>query len=60
MHLPERIELKSADQIALMRAAGLVVAHALESMRVAVAPGVSTADLDEIARSVLRSAGVDG
>lgn len=57
MHLPERIELKSADQIALMRAAGLVVAHALESMRVAVAPGVSTADLDEIARSVLRSAG---
>jgi methionyl aminopeptidase len=55
--MPERIELKSVDQIALMRAAGLVVARALEAMRAAVAPGVSTADLDAVAREVLRDAG---
>jgi methionyl aminopeptidase len=55
--LPERIELKSPEQIATMRQAGLVVARALAAMREAVAPGVTTADLDAIAREVLRSAG---
>jgi methionyl aminopeptidase len=55
--VPERIELKTPDQIARMRDAGLVVARALNAMRSAVAPGVSTADLDEIAREVLREAG---
>ena len=53
----ERIELKSTDQIALMRQAGLVVSDALARMRAAAAPGVSTADLDGIARDVLRDAG---
>lgn len=55
--LPERIQLKTAEQIALMRQAGLVVARALDQMRAAAAPGVSTADLDAIARGVLREAG---
>jgi methionyl aminopeptidase len=55
--LPERIQLKSPEQLELMRAAGLVVARALAAMRDAVAPGVSTADLDGIARDVLRDAG---
>jgi methionyl aminopeptidase len=55
--IPERIQLKSGDQIALMREAGLVVARALDAMRAAVAPGVSTADLDAIARDVLDEAG---
>jgi methionyl aminopeptidase len=55
--LPERIQLKSPEQIESMRAAGLVVARALAEMRAAVAPGVSTADLDGIARDVLRDAG---
>jgi len=40
-----------------MRAAGLVVARALEAMRDAVAPGVSTAKLDQIADEVILSAG---
>jgi methionyl aminopeptidase len=53
----ERIQLKTAGQIELMRQAGLVVARALGEMRAAAAPGVSTADLDEIARGVLRDAG---
>jgi methionyl aminopeptidase len=55
--LPERIQLKSPEQIGVMREAGLVVARALAAMRAAVAPGVSTADLDAIARDVLREAG---
>jgi methionyl aminopeptidase len=55
--LPERIELKSAEQIALMRRAGLVVARALREMAEAAAPGVSTAELDSIARDVLRQEG---
>jgi len=53
----ERIQLKTPDQIGLMRQAGLVVARALREMQAAVAPGVSTAGLDEIARGVLRDAG---
>ena len=40
-----------------MRAAGLVVHAALEKMRAAVAPGVSTADLDAIAEDVDPRAG---
>jgi methionyl aminopeptidase len=40
-----------------MRRAGLVVAEALDRMRAAVAPGVSTADLDGIGRDVLREHG---
>ena len=55
--LPERIQLKKPDQVRLMRRAGLVVARALREMSQAVAPGVSTADLDGIARDVLRAEG---
>lgn len=51
------IQLKTPDQIEMMRAAGLVVAEALRRMREAVAPGVSTADLDAIAESTIREAG---
>jgi methionyl aminopeptidase len=50
-------ELKTVAQLAVMREAGLVVARALARMREAVAPGVSTLDLDGIARDVLREAG---
>ncbi len=55
--IPERIQLKTPEQIATMRAAGLVVARALREMTAAAAPGVSTADLDGIARDVLSAAG---
>ncbi|MGI5211994.1 type I methionyl aminopeptidase [Plantactinospora sp. CA-290183] len=51
------IQLKTPEQIDKMRAAGLVVAAALARMRTAVAPGVTTADLDAIAESVIREAG---
>jgi methionyl aminopeptidase len=55
--LVEQIELKTTEQLAMMRQAGLVVARALREMRLAAAPGVSTADLDELARDVLRDEG---
>src|SRR4051794_21356220 len=55
--MPERIQLKSPDQIAAMREAGLVVSRALDAMRRAVAPGLSTAELDAIPRGGLRQAG---
>jgi methionyl aminopeptidase len=54
---PRAIELKTPTEFAAMRQAGLVVAEALEAMREAVRPGVSTADLDELARDVLRKHG---
>jgi methionyl aminopeptidase len=51
------IEYKTAEQIELMRAAGLVVADALAATAAAAAPGVSTAALDAIANEVIRTAG---
>jgi methionyl aminopeptidase len=51
------IELKSVDQIELMRRAGLVVAQGLAQMKAAAVPGASTADLDAVGREVLRAAG---
>jgi methionyl aminopeptidase len=54
---PEQIELKSSEQLLLMREAGLVVARALAAMTDAAVAGVSTADLDRIAREVLAEAG---
>lgn len=51
------IEYKTPEQIHKMRAAGLVVAEALAAARHAVAPGVSTADLDAVAEQVIREAG---
>jgi methionyl aminopeptidase len=51
------IELKSPDQIGSMRAAGLVVAGTLARLRDAVAPGVSTAELDALAEESIRATG---
>jgi len=51
------IQIKTPEEIVLMRSAGLIVADALAAMRAAVAPGVSTADLDAIADRVIRDAG---
>src|SRR5262249_23417174 len=55
--LPDRIEVKTAEQIAAMRRAGLVVARALREMTELAAPGVSTAELDALARSILKEHG---
>ena len=51
------IEIKTPDQLAVMRQAGLVVAQALAAIADAAAPGVTTGDLDAIARDVLADHG---
>ena len=51
------LEIKTPEQIAAMRRAGLVVGEALEKLRAAVRPGVSTGELDAIAEDHIRSAG---
>ena len=52
-----RIEIKTPAQFALMREAGLVVARTLELLRVETRPGITTLDLDEVARESLTSEG---
>ncbi len=51
------VEVKSPEQVAVMRRAGLVVGRTLEVLRAAVRPGVTTAELDGIAEDVIRTAG---
>ncbi len=47
------IQIKTLEQLKLMRQAGLVVAKALELMKSAVAPGVTPLDVDAIAADYL-------
>ncbi|MGH3261499.1 MAG: type I methionyl aminopeptidase [Trebonia sp.] len=51
------IQVKSAEQIISMYAAGQVVARALSVLEEAVRPGVTTAELDRIAEAEIRAAG---
>lgn len=51
------VEIKTPEQIAKMREAGLVVARVHEACRAAAVPGASTKDLDEVARRVLAEHG---
>ncbi len=51
------IELKTPDQIASMRSAGLVVGETLELLRAAAVAGVSTGELDALAHEHIRSRG---
>lgn len=52
-----KIEIKTPAQIELMRKAGLVVGHTLERIKREAGPGVTTNDLDRIAREELKSHG---
>jgi len=51
------VEIKTPDQIALMRKAGLVVAESLSLLRSAVRPGVTTKELDALAEDHIRASG---
>jgi methionyl aminopeptidase len=51
------IEIKTPDQIAKMRVAGLLVGETLELLRTEVRPGVSTGELDAIAHENIRAGG---
>ena len=53
----KEIEVKTADELQAMRAAGLVVARALAAVAAQVKPGVSTGELDELAEQTIRDAG---
>ncbi|WP_432094654.1 type I methionyl aminopeptidase [Streptomyces sp. bgisy100] len=51
------VEIKTPEQIAKMRAAGLVVAKIHDACRAAAVPGATTKDLDDVARKVLAENG---
>ncbi|MBZ4377212.1 type I methionyl aminopeptidase [Corallococcus sp. AS-1-6] len=51
------VELKSPDEIALMREAGRIVCEILDELEKAVAPGVSTWDLDALAEQLIAKKG---
>ena len=51
------IQIKTPDEIALMREAGLITQRALAAMRAAVRPGITTGELDRIAGDSIRSEG---
>jgi len=53
----QNIIVKSAAQIDQMREAGIVAARALRHVCEAVEPGISTAQLDDIARAVIADSG---
>ena len=50
-------ELKSNEQIILMRRAGLITAAALQAVREAIRPGISTLELDKIANDTIEAMG---
>ena len=51
------IQVKSPEQVASMREAGLVVARTLKVLADAVRPGITTTDLDAIAEREIRASG---
>jgi methionyl aminopeptidase len=53
----DRIQYKNREQVLLMRRAGLLVADALDAVRAALRPGVTTGELDRIAEDVIRAGG---
>jgi methionyl aminopeptidase len=53
----QQIEIKSGDQLQVMRQAGLVVARTLQLVSQAAAPGVTTSELNEVAHETLRNEG---
>jgi methionyl aminopeptidase len=47
------ITLKSADELAVMREAGRIVAEVLERIQEAVVPGITTLDLEQLAGEII-------
>lgn len=54
MGLFDRIEIKTPEQIALMRVAGALVGQTLERLKAAAVPGVTLAHLDALAEASIR------
>lgn len=53
----EDFELKTNEQILLMRRAGLITEAALNAVRAAIKPGISTLELDKIANDTIEALG---
>ena len=53
------ISIKSQEEIELMREAGMILAITHEEMRKALAPGMSTYDIDKLGEEVIRSYGCE-
>lgn len=53
----ERLELKTTDEVVAMRRAGLVVAHTLKYLREACREGMTTGELDRMARQRIEAEG---
>jgi methionyl aminopeptidase len=51
------VEIKTPEQIGLMRRAGLLVGETLELLRDACRPGITTGELDRLAEDNIRAAG---
>ncbi len=51
------VEIKTPEQLDVMRRAGLVVGSTLERVRAAIVPGVTTGELDVLAEDSIRAAG---
>ena len=49
------IELKSPGEIATMAKGGAILAKALQKLKAGARPGITTGQLDELARSVVFS-----
>jgi len=52
-----QVEIKTKDEIAVMREAGRIVSEILDELEKAVAPGVSTWELDQIAEGLIHKKG---
>jgi methionyl aminopeptidase len=52
-----QVEIKSQEEIALMREAGRIVSEILDELEKAVAPGVTTWDLDALAEKLISQKG---
>lgn len=52
-----KLELKTPDQIRAMRESGLVVAATLAAVQEAAAPGITTAELNDVAAKTIAEAG---
>ena len=53
----EKVQIKTPEQIELMRIAGAVVGQTLQTLERAVVPGITTGQLDQIARECIYGAG---
>lgn len=53
----KKYEIKTEDQIRKMRVAGLLTQKALQAVKAAIKPGVTTLELDQIAEKTIRDGG---